>query len=173
MKPWLKFHALFFMLCCVCFTPLATAQTKRFDLDASAKLVRLSDPNMAPDGKSIVVVVARANYEENRWENELVLVDVATGAQRALTSGRHDVTQPRWSPSGDRLAFITNDPTRGNPVTFITLDGGDSRISSDTARLVESLAAANPAPAGKPLSAGQLRRAQLQQLPGNRRKMRF
>ena len=130
MKPWLKFHALFFMLCCVCFTPLATAQTKRFDLDASAKLVRLSDPNIAPDGKSIVMVVARANYEENRWENELVLVDVATGAQRALTSGRHDVTQPRWSPSGDRLAFITNAPTgkESKPQLFVlAMNGGEAK----------------------------------------------
>lgn len=130
MKPWLKFHALFFMLCCVCFTPLATAQTKRFDLDASAKLVRLSDPNIAPDGKSIVIVVARANYEENRWENELVLVDVATGAQRALTSGRHDVTQPRWSPSGDRLAFITNAPTgkESKPQLFVlAMNGGEAK----------------------------------------------
>ena len=130
MKPWLKFHALFFMLCCVCFTPLATAQTKRFDLDASAKLVRLSDPNMAPDGKSIVVVVARANYEENRWENELVLVDVATGAQRALTSGRHDVSQPRWSPSGDRLALMANAPTGKDtkPQLFVlAMNGGEAK----------------------------------------------
>ena len=36
------------------------------------------------------------------------------------------------------------------------------------------LAAANPAPAGKkPLSAGQLRRAQLAQLPGKRKALRF
>ena len=41
------------------------------------------------------------------------------------------------------------------------------------ANIPPELAAANPAPASKPLSAGQLRRAKLQQLPGNRRKMRF
>ncbi len=108
----------------------ALAQTKRFDLEASAKLVRLSDPNLAPDGKSIVVVVARANYEDNRWENELLLVDVATGAQRALTSGRHDVAQPRWSPSGDRLAFIASAPTgkEGKPQLFVlAMNGGEAR----------------------------------------------
>ena len=35
------------------------------------------------------------------------------------------------------------------------------------------LAAANPAPAGKPLSPNQLRRAQLAQLPGKRKALRF
>jgi len=37
---------------------------------------------LTPDGKSIVVVVARANYEDNRWENELTLVDVARSKLR-------------------------------------------------------------------------------------------
>ncbi|MFN7928804.1 MAG: S9 family peptidase [Blastocatellia bacterium] len=128
MKNWLKYFVLF----CLCLTlaPAVLAQAKRFDLDASAKLVRLSDPNIAPDGKSVVVVVARANYEENRWENELTLVDVATGAQRALTSGRHDVSQPRWSPSGERLAFLTNAPTgkENKPQLFVlAMNGGEAK----------------------------------------------
>src|ERR1041385_229494 len=108
----------------------ASAQTKSFDLDAAAKMVRLSDPNIAPDGKSIVVVVARANYEENRWENELTLIDIASGAQRALTSGRPEVSQPRWSPSGDRLAFISNAPTgkENKPQLFVlAMNGGEAR----------------------------------------------
>ena len=120
----------FFAVLCVGLAASGFAQTKRFDLDASSKLVRLSDPNIAPDGKSIVVVVARANYEENRWENELLLVDVATGAQRALTSGRNDVSQPRWSPNGDRLAFVTNAPTgkESKPQIFVlAMNGGEAK----------------------------------------------
>ncbi|MFN0123629.1 MAG: S9 family peptidase [Blastocatellia bacterium] len=107
-----------------------SAQARRFDQDAAARIVRLSDPNIAPDGKSIVVVVARANDEDNRWENELLLVDVATGVQRALTSGRHEVTQPRWSPAGDRLAFIASAPTgrESKPQIFVlTMNGGEAR----------------------------------------------
>src|SRR5262249_727255 len=107
MKTALKFSVLSLPLLSVYLTgtEAVSSKAKRFDLASVAKLVRLSDPQITPDGKSIVVVVARANYEDNRWENELTLVDVATGAERALTSGRHDVSQPRWSPSGDRLPF--------------------------------------------------------------------
>jgi dipeptidyl aminopeptidase/acylaminoacyl peptidase len=82
------------------------AAGRRFDLDHLNRLVRLSDPQIAPDGKSIALVVARANVESNRWESELVLVDTATGAHRPLTRDRRHVRHPRWSPSGDRLAFI-------------------------------------------------------------------
>lgn len=136
MKLTLKLHTL--LLTCLCcwfaFAPTGFSQAKRFDLEAAARLVRLSDPNIAPDGKSIVVVVARANYEDNRWENELVLVDVASSAQRVLTSGRLDVTQPRWSPSGDRLAFISAVPTgrENKPQIFVlAMNGGEAkRITS-------------------------------------------
>jgi Tol biopolymer transport system component len=68
--------------------------------------VTVSDPQISPDGKSIVCVVWRLNLEENRSDRELVLVNVVTGAQRVLTCGRKGVGSPRWSASGDRLAFM-------------------------------------------------------------------
>src|SRR5262245_62557807 len=85
-----------------------TAQTRRMELDDLGRLVRVSDPQIAPDGKSIVIVVARANYDENRYDADLVLVDVASGSQGALTHERRGVSHPRFSPEGDRLAFLSN-----------------------------------------------------------------
>jgi hypothetical protein len=38
----------------------------RFELVSLGKLARVSDPQISPDGKSVVVVVARPNYEDNR-----------------------------------------------------------------------------------------------------------
>ena len=108
----------------------ASPESKRFDFESSQKLVRLSDPQISPDGKSIVVVVARANYEENRWESELVLVDVATGAQRVLTQARPTAAQPRWSPSGDRLAFVAMAMTGKEnkaQVFVLPMNGGEAK----------------------------------------------
>jgi dipeptidyl aminopeptidase/acylaminoacyl peptidase len=67
----------------------------------------VSDPQISPDGKSIVIVVSRRNFEDDINDVELVLVDVTTGAQRILTVGRKQPSFPRWSPSGDRLAFLS------------------------------------------------------------------
>ena len=53
----------------------------RFGLEQAGKIVRLNDPEISPDGKSIAVAVSRANFEENRWDAELVLIDVATHSQ--------------------------------------------------------------------------------------------
>jgi dipeptidyl aminopeptidase/acylaminoacyl peptidase len=77
-----------------------------FALDDLGRLVGVSDPQVAPDGKSVAIVVGRPNYDKNRNDTELVLVDVATGKQRVLTHERESIGQPRWSPEGDRLAFL-------------------------------------------------------------------
>src|SRR5712691_9586909 len=101
-----------FTACLVLTTVLAVVglaqQPRRMQLDDLGRLVRVSDPQIAPDGKSIVIVVARANYDENRYDADLVLVDVASGNQRTLTRERRNVSHPRFSPGGDRLAFLSN-----------------------------------------------------------------
>ncbi len=57
-----------------------TAQSaRRIGLEDFAKIVGVSDPQISPDGKRIVIVVSRANMEMDRNERELVLVDVQSG----------------------------------------------------------------------------------------------
>jgi dipeptidyl aminopeptidase/acylaminoacyl peptidase len=95
-------------------------------VDDLAKVVRVSDPQIAPDGKSIVVVVSRANLTTDKYDTELVLVDIATRAQRVLTHDRVLGGFPRWSPSGDRLAYIAMDGDHKPQVFILPMSGGDS-----------------------------------------------
>lgn len=84
----------------------AQARSRRFELSDLGKLTWLGDPQISPDGRSIVVVTSRPNYDEDRYENALVQVDVASGGERVLTHDRPRVFRPRWSPSGRALAFL-------------------------------------------------------------------
>ena len=88
----MKFCAIVSMAVVSCF-PAAAAS--RFDLGSLGKLARVTDPQISPDGKSVVVVVARPNYEDNRFDAELVLVGLAGGQQRVLTRDRLAVSAPR------------------------------------------------------------------------------
>ncbi len=82
------------------------AQARKIELGDLQKIVDVSEPAISPDGKSIVIVVSRVNWDEDRYDSQLVLVDIATGALRQLTNIRKGLDSPRWSPSGDRLAFL-------------------------------------------------------------------
>jgi len=84
----------------------AKAQARKIEVSDLQKIVRVSNPEISPDGKSIVVVVSRVNWEEDRRDSTLVLVDIATGAQRPLTNIHKGLGSPQWSSSGDRLAFL-------------------------------------------------------------------
>lgn len=98
----------------------------RFDLAWIGKMVRVSDPQIAPDGKTLAVVVSQPNYEDDLNESELALVDAATGKARMLTHGRKTAGFPRWSPSGDRLAFLAHDGEKHNQIFVLAMDGGDA-----------------------------------------------
>jgi dipeptidyl aminopeptidase/acylaminoacyl peptidase len=68
---------------------------RRIEADDAFRIASVSDPQLSPDGKSIVCVISHPNAKENRSENELVLVDVATGARRTRSFERQHVSSPR------------------------------------------------------------------------------
>jgi dipeptidyl aminopeptidase/acylaminoacyl peptidase len=109
-------------------------QPRRFDVAELAKLVTVSDPQISPDGRSIIVVVRRPNYKKNRLDSELVLVDVAGGSQRVLTHDRAVVDQPRWSPDGDHVAFLAkagSDAKAKLQIFLMPMKGGDPKRITD------------------------------------------
>ena len=124
------------------FTPDLTAQAspKRFTPDVFVKLTRVTDPQISPDGKSIVVLVGHPNLKTDKYDNELVLVDIATHAQRVLTHGRRVGGYARWSPSGDRLAYIAEDPDKKAQVFLLPMNGGDSAQLTHAATAVSQFA---------------------------------
>ncbi len=107
----------------------AEGREKRFELADLGRLVQLADPQVAPDGKSIVLVVSRANEAENRYDAELLAVDLATRAQRRLTFERPGLSSPRFSPAGDRLAFLARGapPSSVKQVYVLSTTGGEAR----------------------------------------------
>ena len=128
-----------------------------FRLSDLRSLIGLSDPQVSPDGRRIAVVVSTPDWKTDKAAHEIDLVDVATGARRPLTRYRTDISSPRWSPDGTRLAFIAMDTTPATPasandkhptgdgekhnqVFVLPMDGGDALRITDSARDVASFA---------------------------------
>ncbi len=113
--------------CLILTTSQVSAQGKRISLADLAKLVKLRDPQISPDGKQIVLEVSRQNLKDNRYDKELVLVDISTGARRVLTYDRPNVGRPRWSPSGDRLSFLSIGKNEKSQIFIMPFNGGDAK----------------------------------------------
>ncbi|HET9819015.1 MAG TPA: S9 family peptidase [Rhodanobacteraceae bacterium] len=112
--------------------PMLASAATPFQLDDLQKLVRLSDPQLSPDGRSVAVVVTTPVWKTDKHDTELDIVDVASGARRALTHDREDVSSPRWSRDGTRLAFLAKDAkTRKSQIYVMPLAGGDARRVTD------------------------------------------
>jgi dipeptidyl aminopeptidase/acylaminoacyl peptidase len=86
----------------------------------------VSDPQVSPDGKWIVYVVAEIDRETQKTNSDLWLVLVAGGEPRRLTTAQGADNHPRWSPDGKSIAFTSN---RGGStqVWLLPADGGEAR----------------------------------------------
>ena len=119
-------------LVCVLLLSLAPRTSARsveggggtFTIEHYAKVARVSDVRIAPAGDRAVMVVAWPNYVANAWESEIVLVDLRSKVQRTLTR-RKTASSPRWSPNGDRLAFLARVDQKAQ-VFVMPADGGEA-----------------------------------------------
>lgn len=116
---------------------------KKFEIADYAKLVNITDPQISPNGKSIIIVVSRPDYINNRYNAELVLVDVASGKTTVLTQDRFSVSSPRWSPDGQHVAFIakagqTKDAL--NQIFLLPMSGGEAKQLTKASKGVQHFA---------------------------------
>lgn len=82
-----------------------------FELLDVFELEYATDPQIAPDGSSIVYVRNFFDVMTDRRRNNLWQVDVPKDTSeprhRPLTSGTDQNGSPRWSPGGDRLVYLS------------------------------------------------------------------
>src|SRR5438105_6435099 len=128
------------ILLLVCSAPVLLAEGKRrATLDDLARGITVSDPQISPDGRSIAVVVSRPNIAEDRFDSDIELVDVASGKLRTLTYDRKGIGSPRWSPSGDRLAFLA-DSGKEPQIFVLPMQGGEAMKITDSKTGVQHFA---------------------------------
>jgi dipeptidyl aminopeptidase/acylaminoacyl peptidase len=101
-------------VCCVLAWPLsggAAAGAPAFQLGDLQKIVNLSEAKISPDGKQIAVIVSTPDWKTDKAQQEIDIVDVASGVRRAVTWKRTGISSPKWSGDGARLAFLAEDST--------------------------------------------------------------
>lgn len=84
-----------------------------------------TDPAPEPDGKGLA-------FAAKGWIWQL---DFESGVATRLTDGSGVDSRPRWSPTGDRLAFVRDDGSDTSIVILTIADGSEQVINTPTIEL--------------------------------------
>jgi dipeptidyl aminopeptidase/acylaminoacyl peptidase len=95
----------------------------------------VSDPQISPDGKTIVFVLTTPDLAGDKYSAHLWLVPSDGSAPpRQFTFGECKDRAPRWSPDGKTIAFVSDrDKDKKDQIYLISITGGEARRLTEDA----------------------------------------
>src|SRR5713226_1675293 len=103
-------------------------------IDQSLEMKSVFNPRISPDGRRVVYELQSTNWEDNSFDRNLWIADVASGESHALTSAKKSSTNAAWSLDGKWIAFLSDRPGQiaGTPegkkqLYVISADGGEAQ----------------------------------------------
>lgn len=85
-----------------------------------------ADPQISPDGRWIAYVRRSNDIMTDRARSSIWLIDASSGEQRPLVTGAGDHSSPRWSPDGERLAYVSTAEGSAPQLFVRWMDSGQS-----------------------------------------------
>lgn len=112
------------------FASLAFAQERRFSIDDLLKVRRVGDPQVSPKGDLVAFTITDVDKAANKSTTQIYLVPLGGGETRQLTNDEHSSASPRWSPDGEKLAFISARDGESHIWTIDASGGALKKITS-------------------------------------------
>jgi dipeptidyl aminopeptidase/acylaminoacyl peptidase len=99
------------------------------------RLLQVGEPRVSPDGSRVAYVVTSADAEADDNRSDIWLLPLTGGEPRQLTRGAGRDSAPRWSPDGQRLAFVRKPKGQDEKpqIWLIDADGGEPWRLTSTA----------------------------------------
>src|SRR3989454_5512502 len=113
------------------FATFAYAQERRFTIDELLKVRRVGDSQVSPKGDLVAFTITDMSVTANKGTTQIYVVPLGAGEVRQLTNDEHSSASPRWSPDGEKLAFIS---ARDGEAQIWTID-----VSSGTLKKITNI----------------------------------
>jgi dipeptidyl aminopeptidase/acylaminoacyl peptidase len=130
-KARLVLFASAFSLSLVAYPTRAQAPGKHaMTFDDLAAMQRVAEPQISPDGRSVVYSVGTTDSDANRIVHNIWIASTSPGSQpRQLTQTGHD-TRPQWSPNGKSIAFLSNRDGASEVYVMPAQGGNPKKVTS-------------------------------------------
>jgi dipeptidyl aminopeptidase/acylaminoacyl peptidase len=133
--------------------PPTAAPPHAFAIEDLARLARVSDPQLSPDGRELYFAISWARLAENRWQSALYVQELPqsgldgqkSAAPRRLTFPERGPKQegqdssPRLSPDGRFLAFLSTRDGASPELYVLRTSGGEARRLTNLPNGVQAL----------------------------------
>jgi len=107
-----------------------------FNSEDVFKIKSCTDAKISPDGKWIAYTVRvqrNVNEDAGRAYSELYLVSTSTGEIRPFVCGKVNVSSPKWSSDGSKIAFLTKRGEKAQTqIWVISTTGGEAQQVSNS-----------------------------------------
>ena len=121
------------------FSPLLFAQEKRLlQVDDYYRIGAVSEARVSPEGDWVAYTVTREDPDEDESRSRIWMIPAGGGTAVAMTNEDESSWQPRWSPDGRYLSFLSKREDGETQVWRLYRGGGEAQQISDTAQPVKS-----------------------------------
>jgi dipeptidyl aminopeptidase/acylaminoacyl peptidase len=109
-------------------TPVRAQQLRRpMSLVDLAELPRILDPQLSPDGRSVIYTLTRADWKANRAVPHIWRQSVGGGQPTQLTNGDAGEASARWSPDSKSLLFLARRDETDTQIYLLPSEGGEAQ----------------------------------------------
>ncbi len=105
--------------------PAMAAEQRPLRFEELARVLRVGSFSVSPDGRQVAFAVATPDVEANTTRSAVWLISAVGGPARKLTSGDKRDSEPKFSPDGRKIAFLS-DREGGTQIWTLDLSGGDA-----------------------------------------------